>query len=101
MPHLHVIAGSGATAARRRDTTMLTTSKIALSLALVLTMASAAVAAPKRPIHHHSATEVQRRASAGREGYRAFGSATFGYTPTHGDLCSFANGVSIYTQAGC
>jgi hypothetical protein len=77
------------------------TSKIALSLALALTAASAAMAAPKHPIHHHGATVVQRRAPTGHEGYRAYGSAAYGYTPSRGDLCSFGNGVSTFTQAGC
>jgi hypothetical protein len=80
---------------------MWSTSKIALSLALVLATASAGMAASRHPIHHHGATVVQRRASTGREGYRAFGSAGYGYTPGRGDLCNFGNGVSTFTQAGC
>jgi hypothetical protein len=80
---------------------MLTTSKIALSLALVLATASAGMAAPKHPVHHHGATVVQRRAPTGREGYHAFGSAADRYTPSRGDVCNFGNGVSAFTQAGC
>src|SRR6516164_8298313 len=41
------------------ETTMLTTSKIALSVALVLATASAAVAAPKHAVRHQTAVERQ------------------------------------------
>ena len=43
---------------------MLTNSKIALSVALVLATASAAVAAPKHPVRHQTAVERQVPASA-------------------------------------
>ena len=49
---------------------MLTNSKIALSVALVLTSASAAVAAPKHAVRHQTATERQVPASA----YQSFAS---------------------------
>jgi hypothetical protein len=39
---------------------MLTNSKLALSVALVLATASAAVAAPKHAVHHQTATTVQQ-----------------------------------------
>ena len=40
----------------QRKQAMLTNSKIALSFAVVLVTASAAVAAPKPAVHHHTAT---------------------------------------------
>jgi len=43
---------------------MLTNSKIALSVALVLATASAAVAAPKHAVRHQTATERQVPAAA-------------------------------------
>jgi hypothetical protein len=49
--------------AQRRQT-MLTNSKIALSAALVLATASAAVAAPKQAVRHQTAVERQVPASA-------------------------------------
>jgi hypothetical protein len=43
---------------------MLTNSKIALSVALVLATASAALAAPKHPVRHNTAIQRQVPASA-------------------------------------
>jgi hypothetical protein len=43
----------------KRRKTMLTTSKIALSLALVLATASAVLAAPKQAVRHQTAIERQ------------------------------------------
>ena len=51
---------------------MLTKSKIALSVALVLGTATAATAAPKHPVHRPQAA-VERQAPAGA--YQSFGSA--------------------------
>ena len=48
---------------------MLTNSKIALSVALVLATASAALAAPKHPVRHNTAIQRQARANA----YLSFG----------------------------
>jgi hypothetical protein len=52
---------------------MLTKSNIALSLALVLGMGSAAIAAAQAPIHHHRAAVAARRAPAAA--YQSFGYA--------------------------
>jgi hypothetical protein len=56
---------------RQGDTTMLTKSEIALSLAIILGTASAATAATKQPIHHHQGTVAQRhlRAAPGSSAY--------------------------------
>src|SRR5215469_421302 len=48
---------------------MLTNSKIALSVALVLASASAALAAPKHPVRHNTAIQRQAPANA----YLSFG----------------------------
>ena len=50
----------------------MTNSKIVLSLALVLGMASAAVAATKHPVHHPR-TAVEQQVPAGA--YQSYGSA--------------------------
>jgi hypothetical protein len=54
------------------DTTMLTKSKIALSLVLVLGAASAATAATKHPVRHQR-TAVERQVPA--TAYQSYGSA--------------------------
>ena len=51
---------------------MLTKSKIALSIALVLGTASAAMAAPKHPVHRHQTAIVHQVPAAA---YQSFGSA--------------------------
>ena len=51
---------------------MLTNSKLALSVALVLATASAAVAAPKHAVRHQTATTVQQVPAAA---YLSFASA--------------------------
>jgi hypothetical protein len=51
---------------------MSTTSKVGLSLALVLASASAVMAAPKHPARHHVAIHRQAPAS----GYQSYGSVT-------------------------
>jgi hypothetical protein len=51
---------------------MLTKSKIALSLALVLGTASAAMATPKHPVHRHQTAVVHQVPAAA---YQSFGSA--------------------------
>jgi hypothetical protein len=53
-----------------KNTNMFIKSKIALSLALVLATASAAIAAPKHPVRHHAATAKHLPASP----YLSFGS---------------------------
>ena len=61
---------------------MLTNSKIALSVALVLATASAAVAAPKHAVRHRTAIERQVRANA----WLSFGSvrpANWANEPTY------------------
>jgi hypothetical protein len=48
---------------------MLTRSKIALSLVLVLGTASAALSAPKHPVHHHRVAVERQLPGAGAYGY--------------------------------
>src|SRR5215831_4207303 len=55
------------------DTTMLTNSNIALSIALVLATASAAIAAPRHAVRHQTATTVQQSPAGA---YLSFASAS-------------------------
>ena len=57
---------------------MLTTSKIAISLALALGTVSAATAVPRHPVHHQRAA-VERQVPAGREGNAVLGGSAYGY----------------------
>jgi hypothetical protein len=79
---------------RQGDTTMLTKSKIALSLALVLGMASAAAAATKHPIHHHQGAVVERVAPAG---------TAYGYAaPSHVRQPNSGSGIgNNFLSSGC
>ena len=71
---------------------MLTNSKIALSVALVLATASAAVAAPKHAVRHQTATEALRPA----EGAGANGDACR-HPPQNRPL----HGIWLETRPGC
>jgi hypothetical protein len=66
--------GKRAASIEKGDTTVLTNSNIALSLALVLCTVSAGMAASKHPVHH-SRTHVV----ASTRGNAAFGSSAYGY----------------------
>ena len=52
---------------------MFNKTKIALSLALVLGAASAALAAPKHPVHHHQVAVVHQLPGASAYGYASSG----------------------------
>ena len=53
---------------------MFNKTKVALSLALVLGAASAAMAAPKHPVHHHQAAVVRQLPGASAFGFASSGS---------------------------
>jgi hypothetical protein len=65
---------------------MLTNSKIALSVALVLATASAAAAAPKPAVRHHQTATVRHLPAAS---YLRTGSARFGDSVNTGNPCYF------------
>jgi hypothetical protein len=66
-----------------RNYTMVSTSKIALSLAIILGAASGAMAATKHPVHHRVAVERQVA------GANAYGYANSGYTAARSNEPSY------------
>jgi hypothetical protein len=69
----------------QRKQTMLTNSKIALSVALVVATASAAIAAPKAAVRHQTATARHLPAAS----YLRTGSAASGEAVNAGNPCYF------------
>jgi hypothetical protein len=56
---------------------MLNSTKLALSVAIVLGTVSGSFAATKHPIHNHRGTVAQRQVPAGSDGEAAFGSSAY------------------------
>ena len=85
------VGGKSLVTAQRKQT-MLTNSKIVLSVALVLATASAAAAAPKPAVHHQTATARQLPANAnlGADSSRS-GDLVSAYNPCYFKIQTIGN----------
>jgi hypothetical protein len=74
--------------------TMFNTTKIALSVAIILGTVSGGFAATKHPSHNHRGTAAQRQAPAATAENTAFGSSAYGYaTPFRIPQPNSGNGI--------